>query len=96
MKIIEDLAIAPVNDQTGKEALTRLLKSNSDVDLMLENPISSGLQTNICLIALQYPGMNLFWSSKGVVNLPILQFHDLIPFLGCLTKSDENVRENVL
>ena len=40
--------------------------------------------------------MNLFWNSKGIVNLPILQFHDLIPYLGCLTKSDENVKENVL
>ena len=96
VKLIQDLAIAPVNDQTGKEALTRLLESNSDVDLMLEHPISSGLQTNICLTALNYPGMNLFWSSKGVINLPILQFHDLIPFLGCLTKSDSNVREKIL
>ena len=65
VKIIEDLATAPVNDQNGKEALTKLLACNSDVDLMLGNPVPSKLQTDICLVSLQYPGMNLFWSSKS-------------------------------
>ena len=92
----KSLAAALVDAQHGRDALQTLLELNDEVDLMVANPLSSEMQRDICIIALQYPGLNLFWDSKGVINIPTLQFHDLIPYLGCLTKSDSHVKVKVL
>ena len=96
MNIVRSLAGAPIDEQHGRDALNSLLELNEQVDVMVANPLSAEMQGDICIIALPYPGLNLFWDSKGVINISTLQFHDLIPYLGCLKKSDAHVKEKVL
>ena len=64
--------------------------------MIQSGPLTAEMQQDISMLSLKYPGQNLFWDSKSVVNIPTLQFHDMIPYLGCLTRSDEHVKERIL
>ena len=57
VNVVKSLAAAPVDKQHGRGALQTLLELNDEVDLMVANPLSSEMQRDICIIALQYPGL---------------------------------------
>ena len=97
VNIVRSLASSPVEEQRGRDALHSLIELNEEVDLMIQSgPLTAEMQQDISMLSLNYPGQNLFWDSKSVVNIPTLQFHDMIPYLGCLTRSDEHVKERIL
>ena len=78
---------------SGRDALHSLIELNEEVDLMIQSGVlTAKMQRDICMLFLNYPGQNLCWDSKSVVNISTLQFHDMIPYLGCLTRSDEHVK----
>ena len=64
--------------------------------MLQSGPLTAVMQRDICMLSLRYPGQNLYWNSKSVVNIPTLQFHELIPYIGCLTRSDEHAKERIL
>ena len=97
VSIVRKLASAPVDEQRGREALQSLIDLDSEVDEMIQSgPLTAEMRRDICLLSLRYPGQNLFWNAKNVVHIPTLQFHELVPYIGCLTRSNEHDKERIL
>ena len=97
VNIVRKLASVPVDEQRGREALQSLIELSAEVDDMIRSgPLTTEMKRGISLISLRYPGQNLYWNAKNVATIPTLQFHDLVPYLGCLTKSNEHERERIL
>ena len=95
--IVRKLASVPFDEQRGREALQSLIELSAEVDEMIKSgPLSEEMKRDISLVSLRYTGQNLYWNAKNVTSIPTLQFHDLLPYIGCLTKSNENERERIL
>ena len=94
VNIVRKLASGPLDEQRGREALQSLIELSAEVDDMIQSgPLSDEMKRDINLVSLRYPGQNLYWNSKNVATIPTLHFHDLVPYLECLTKSNEHERE---
>ena len=74
VSIVRNLASSSVYEQRSREALHILIELDTEVDKMLQSgPLTAEMQRDICMLSLRYPGQNLFWNSKSVVNIPTLQ-----------------------
>ena len=95
--LMSRLAGEPYDERKGRETLTSLVEMNSDVDeLISKGPLSSELKQHVNVVSLRYPGLNLFWHSKHVTKISPDKFHELFPYIGCLTRSNEHEKERIL